>query len=123
LFGVYAEMPFEYRFGKKAGLNLGIYASALPIKSDEIMVNVKIGEGGLLPDIDSFYNNKSKINSFDTGIMLGGNFQFNDKLSIFINAYRSITRFYKMNAVKNEEGNDIPFYYTQARVGIRYYFL
>jgi hypothetical protein len=61
--GIYAEFPIEYRFSKRSRLIFGIYGSALPYKSDNISINVKIGEGGLLPDIDSSYNNKSKINS------------------------------------------------------------
>ena len=123
LLGINAELPFAYRIGKKLEFAFGIYGTAYPFKSDEITINVKIGEGGLLPDIDSTYNNKEKINNFDAGLMIGGSFQANERLSFFITAHRSLTRFYKMNAVKNDAGNDIPFYYTQARIGIRYSFI
>jgi hypothetical protein len=118
--GIYVEFPFEYRFSKRSRLSFGIYGSALPYKSDNISINVKIGEGGLLPDIDSSYNNKSNINTFDGGLSLGGSIEINDRLSLSVNAYRSLSRFYKMDAVKNDAGEDIAFYYTQVRVGIRY---
>lgn len=118
--GIYAEFPIEYRFSKRSRLSFGIYGSMLPYKSDNISINVKIGEGGLLPDIDSSYNNKSKINTFDGGLSLGGSIDLNDRLSLSVNAYRSLSRFYKMDAVKNDAGEDIAFYYTQVRVGIRY---
>jgi hypothetical protein len=118
--GIYVEFPFEYRFSKRSRLSFGIYGSALPYKSDNISINIKIGEGGLLPDIDSSYNNKSKINTFDGGLSLGGSIDLNDRLSLSVNAYRSLSRFYKMDAVKNDAGEDIAFYYTQVRIGIRY---
>jgi hypothetical protein len=118
--GIYTEFPIEYRFSHRSKLSFGIYGSALPYKSDNISINVKIGEGGLLPDIDSSYNNKSKINSFDGGLSLGGSIDINERLLLSINAYRSLSRFYKMDAVKNDAGEDIAFYYTQVRIGIRF---
>lgn len=123
LIGINAELPISYRIGNKLNFAFGFYGTVLPFKSDAISINVKIGEGGLLPDIDSTYNNKAKINNFDAGFFIDGGFQANEKLSFFITAHRSVTRFYKMNAVKNESGNDISFYYTQARIGIRYSFI
>ncbi len=122
LLGLYAEIPLEYRFIKSSAIVFGIYGSALPYKSDFININITIGEGGLLPDIDSSYNNKHNINTFDAGLSLGGKFIFNNKMSLFITGYRSLSRFYKMNAVKDPEGNDIPFFYTQVRFGLEYLF-
>jgi len=122
LFGLYAELPIEYRILNSTYLILGIYGSVAPYKSDLININIRIGEGGLLPDIDSSYNNKNKINNFDAGFKLGGRLILNERFSLFITAYRSMSRFYKMNAVKDENGNDIPFYYTQARIGLEYRF-
>lgn len=118
--GTYAEFPIEYRFSTRSRISFGIYGSALPYKSDNISINIKIGEGGLLPDIDSSYNNKTNINTFDCGLSLGGSIDLNERLSLSINAYRSLSRFYKMDAVKNDAGEDIAFFYTQVRIGIKY---
>jgi hypothetical protein len=118
--GMYAEFPIEYRFLKRSKLNFGIYTSILPYKSDNISINVKIGEGGLLPDIDSTYNNKYNINTIDGGISLGGSLVLNDQLSIYFTGYRSLSRFYKMDALKNDAGENLSFYFTQVRIGISY---
>lgn len=122
LAGAYLELPLYWTIFKKNSLVVGIYGSGNYYKSDEVNLNVQIGEGGLLPDFDSTYNNKSNINTLEAGVLLGGSFYINDKLSVSIIGYRALTRFYKFDAIKDDAGNDIPFYYTMVRIGISYSF-
>ena len=123
LVGFYIEIPFMYSFSDKMAITTGIYSSYNAYMSDDVDINVKIGEGGLLPDVDSSYNNKNNINIFEAGINIGGKYSINDKYVISIEAYRSLSRFYKKNSFDDNLGNDISFYYTQIRLGIIYLFV
>lgn len=117
LIGLHIEIPFMYSFSDKAKLTAGLYSSYNAYKSDNIDINVQIGEGGLLPDFDSSYNNKNNINLFDMGINIGGEYSISEKYAVSIGIYRSLSRFYKKNYFNDNSGNNIDFYYTQVRLG------
>ncbi|HNQ68710.1 MAG TPA: hypothetical protein PKN32_10045 [Bacteroidales bacterium] len=123
LIGIFFETPFCFQLSEKFNASAGIYGSYNAYKSDFVEINVKIGEGGLLPDVDSSYNNKSNINNFDAGINIGGEYAINDKFVLSLGVYRSLSRFYKKNSFNNNTENDnISFYYTQLRLGFIYLF-
>ena len=88
LLAAFIQLPIQYNFSRKSSLIFGIYGSALAHKSDEININVRIGEGGLLPDIDSSYNNRQNINNYDAGLQLGGRLNFENNFSLEIIAFR-----------------------------------
>ncbi len=119
------EIPviFSFQFfSRRTSLIAGVYSNYAFYKSDKVNINVQVGEGGLIPDVDTNYNNKNKINSYAAGFLLGTNIHLNDQFSIKLIAYRDITRFFKQNAILDENGQDIPFFYTNFRIGLSYYF-
>jgi hypothetical protein len=114
------EIPIAFALNKKSSIVFGPYANMAIYKYDQIDLNVQIGEGGLIPDYDTSYNNKGKINTFEAGVMLGGRFKISDQVSLSFTGYRALSRFYVKDAVLDDAGRDIPFYYTSFRVGITY---
>lgn len=117
-FGV--ELPFIFPVFRKSSIVFGPYANMAIYKYDQIDLNVQIGEGGLIPDYDTSYNNKGNINDYEAGLMIGGRFKLSDQMSLSFTGYRALSRFYIRDAILDDEGQDIPFYYTSFRIGITY---
>lgn len=117
-----ADIPVEIKFGQKIAINLGVYGNYKLYSSDAINVHVQIGEGGLIPDVDSAYNNRDNINSFEGGFLLGGKYAISDKLSLNFVGYRALSRHYKLDTILDENGQDTPFFFTMFRLGIVYNF-
>lgn len=117
-----ADIPIEIKIGKKSAISIGVSGNYKLYSSDAINVHVQIGEGGLIPDVDSAYNNKDKINNIEGSILLGGSYSLNQRLALRFVGYRAITRHYKFNAIPDENGQDTPFFFTMFRLGIVYNF-
>ncbi|MDD2635475.1 MAG: outer membrane beta-barrel protein [Bacteroidales bacterium] len=115
-----ADIPFGISIGKKAAVLFGVYGNYKLYKSDQINVHVQIGEGGLIPDVDSSNNNAEQINNFEGGLMLGGKYSINENLSLNFNVYRALSRHYVYGTIPNDSGQDIPFYFTMFRVGVKW---
>jgi hypothetical protein len=111
----------EFRYSKKSTLLFGFYGSILPKRSDEVLINVIIGEGGFLPDIDSTYNDGANIRDYELGLSLGGKFYISEKVSIDFLTTRALSPFYKIWAPRNEEQEGMKFFSTYVRVSLNYY--
>lgn len=115
-----ADIPFGFSIGEKLAVSVGMYGNYKLYKSDQINVHVQIGEGGLIPDVDSAYNNKAKVNNFEAGLLLGGKYNINGQLSLNLTVYRALSKHYVLGTISNNHGQDIPFYFTMFRIGIRW---
>lgn len=120
--GITLNNSVEYKIWKNSYLLGGVYSTFFIYKNDYIDINVKIGEGGLLPDIDSTYNNGVNMRKFEIGFKMGGKYKINDRLSLSIIGTRAISDLYKISAVKNENGDEIKLYSTYAKIFMSYYF-
>ena len=115
-----ADIPLGFSIGEKLSILFGVYGNYKIYKSDQINVHVQIGEGGLIPDVDSAYNNKAKVNNLEGGLMLGGKYSINENLSLNLTVYRALSRHYVLGTISNYSGQDIPFYFTMFRIGVRW---
>ncbi len=111
----------EFRYSKKSTLLFGVYGSFLPKSSDNVSINVIIGEGGFLPDIDSTYNDGANIRNYEIGFSLGGKFYLSEKISIGFVGTRAITPFYKKWEPRNEAQEGMKFFGTYFRVALNFY--
>ena len=112
----------EYNYVKKSSIILGVYSSYFFQKNDVVDLNVKIGEGGLIPDIDSSYNNNVNMRNFEHGVTLGGKYYFSDNFSFTIVGTRALTGVYSISNIKNSKGQELKFFSTYAKIYITYYF-
>jgi hypothetical protein len=112
----------EYNYVKKSSVIFGFYSSYFLQKNDVVDVNVKIGEGGLIPDLDSTYNNNVNMRNFEHGVTLGGKYYFSDKFSFTIVGTRALTGVYTINNVTNSKGEELKFFSTYAKIYFTYYF-
>lgn len=110
------------QLGKYFSLDLGLFQNIAFVRRDATDITVRIGEGGAVPDIFLTENHGSDINRFEPGIKLGGSFHFNDKISLRFTGNRSITRFYREDYIKNDEGEPVSFYYTMLQTYLVYRF-
>ncbi len=120
--GLSFNLMSEYSLFKRSSLVAGIYSTLFLSKNDRVDINIRIGEGGLLPDVDSAYSNRASLRNFEHGILLGGKFYFTGDLSLGITGVRSLSGLYNTSARKNSEGEDIRFYSTYARLSLIWYF-
>ncbi len=112
----------SYKLFDKIIIFTNLYSRFNLIHKDLVFIKVQVGEGGLIPDVNLDQNNSSGINLLNGGIGLGMDYKINENYSLFFNAKRDLWRFYKLNTVKDENGNDLPFYFTLANIGLKYKF-
>ncbi len=120
--GITLNILSEYRFLNKSSFVFGIYSTFFLYKNDYVDINVRIGEGGLLPDIDSSYNNGLNMRRFEHGLSLGGKYHISDKISVSIVGTRALSSLYSISGILNEEGEEVKFYSTYAKIFVNYYF-
>jgi hypothetical protein len=120
--GLSFNLMSEYSLFKRSSLVAGIYSTLFLSKNDRVDINIRIGEGGLLPDVDSAYSNRASLRNFEHGILLGGKIYFSDNVSLGISGARSLSGLYTTSDIKNSKGEDIRFYSTYARLSLNWYF-
>lgn len=120
--GITLNLPAEYKFIKRSSLLFGAYATRFIKKNDQVAINVRIGEGSLLPDVDSTYSNRANMRDFEYGISLGGRLYISENLSLAITGTRSLVDLYAVSGIKNKEGHYIRFYSTYAKVFLTWHF-
>ena len=120
--GLSLNLLGEYSLFKRSALIAGVYSTLFLAKNDLVHINIRIGEGGLLPDVDSAYSNRPNMRNFEHGIILGGKIYFSGDVSLGISGVRSFSGLYTTSDIKNSKGEDIRFYSTYARLSLNWYF-
>lgn len=120
--GLTLNSILEYKFIERSSLLFGFYGTYFLFTNDYVDINVRIGEGGLLPDIDSSYNNGINMRNYEYGISLGGKYYISDKFSFSIVGTRALSSVYTISGVKNQKGEEVLFYSTYAKIFFSYYF-
>lgn len=120
--GITINLNGEYRFIERSALIFGGYNSFFVTRNDYVDLNVRIGEGGFLPDIDSSYNNGHNMRPYEIGVTLGGKYYILENLSFSITGTRALTSLYSDEQIKNEKGENVLFYSTYAKITVNYYF-
>ena len=120
--GITLNLISEYRFLRKSSFIVGIYSTLFMYKNDYVDINIRIGEGGLLPDIDSSYNNGLNLRRFEHGLSLGGKYHVSEQFSVSIVGTRALSSLYSISGITNDNGEEIRFYSTYAKIFLNYYF-
>lgn len=120
--GVTVNIDAEYVFMERSSVLIGLYSSFFLFKNDYVDINVQIGEGGLLPDVDSSYNNNVNMSPYELGLNIGGKYYFSPKLSFAIIGTRALTSLYSFSEIRNEKGEEIKLFSTYAKIYLTYYF-
>ncbi len=118
--GLSLNVLAQRRLFGRSWIVAGIYGSLFLYKNDHVDVNVRIGEGGLLPDVDESYNNNANMRNHEFGIVLGGKYQISDRFSFGISGLRAISSLYIISDVKNYKDEHLNFYSTYARIMFTY---
>jgi hypothetical protein len=117
------RLPVHWNFNEKSALLFGPYLSYVAGGSDKTDINVQIGEGSILDDVQETREGFNNINPFEFGLLLGGSFHFSEKLSLNIEGVRAITPFYESGYYASiNEGVEIKFYQTYVFVRFAYFF-
>lgn len=122
LFYIIPNIILSYKLFDKIIIYTNLYSRFNLIHKDLVFIKVQVGEGGLIPDLNLNQNNSSGINLLNGGIGLGMDYKINENYSLFFNAKRDLWRFYKLNTIKDADGNNLPFYFTGINIGINYKF-
>ncbi len=120
--GLSLNLAAQQRIINKAWLTAGFYFTYFLYKNDMVNVKVRIGEGGLLPDVYEDYNNKFKMKSQEFGILLGGNYKLSNRFSFGIIGFRAFNNLYYETEIKNDKNESLKLYSTYAKILLFYCF-
>jgi hypothetical protein len=120
--GLSLNLLAKKRLFGRSWIVAGIYGALFLYKNDQVDVNVRIGEGGLLPDADESHNNKANMRNHEFGVVLGGKYQISNKFGIGISGLRALSSLYVVSGVKNPDNQHLKFYSTYARIVLTYTF-
>jgi hypothetical protein len=117
----YIDIPLllNYRYGKSQ-LMLGPYFSFLFAGKDVGNVRVVIGNGGFYEDQYEEYNNFYAISKVEYGIMIGSNMPIYKKLSIEIQAMRSLRSLYRPDKITDRGQRNVKMFNTFVKLGLVY---
>lgn len=117
------RIPVIYRFHQISSAHLGVYGSWVFAGKDEATANVQIGEGSIIEDVEETSDAFESINSFEFGIVMGGNFYLNDRLVLTFEGIRALTPYYEKGYYSGiNKGDEIKFYQTYGIIRLNYTF-
>jgi len=117
------RLPAHWNFNEKSAVLFGPYLSYVAGGSDKTVINVQIGEGSILDDVQETREGFDNINRFEFGLILGGTYHFSENLSLNIEGVRAITPFYETGYYASiNEGIEVKFYQTYVFVRFAYFF-
>lgn len=117
----YMELPLVVSYKNKRGFftDFGPYISLLLASRDQGDLRLDIGEDGFITDESSFEYTDA-INPIDYGVTLGGGYQFNFGLGIYIKGSRSFRKLYKTSHFENLQQTEVKLYNTLVTFGLHY---
>jgi hypothetical protein len=117
------RLPVHWNFNEKSAILFGPYLSYVAGGNDKTVIDVQIGEGTILDNVQETREGFDNINPFEFGFILGGTYHFSEKLSLNIEGVRAITPFYEDGYYASiNEGVEVKFYQTYVFVRFAYFF-
>lgn len=114
------DIGLSFRTGNNFAFIAGVYGTAFLYKTDRARLRVRIGEGGLLPDIHESLSWNDKLHTREYGVYFGGRYRFSRKLEAGITGYRAFSGLYLHPEPLNGENLNLQLFWTFARVSLLY---
>ena len=115
------KTPIHWKLADKLSIGLGPYTSWIFTGIDCNTINVQIGEGSLIDNVEQNNKGFEGINPFELGMIFSCTYQIDNKFSLQMDCTRSLTSFYKNGYYESlNEGEKVFFYQTNVFLSLRY---